>query len=99
MLRKIGIINSVLVVCLALVLFISGLAIAQETDLFIQAQKARQQGDTDSAYRLYEQAAEQGIRPHDAYFEMGLILLEKKMVTSLPNFRQGCEGFPRVFKS
>jgi len=59
LLRKIGIINSVLVVCLALVLFISGLAIAQETDLFIQAQKARQQGDTDSAYRLYEQAAEQ----------------------------------------
>ena len=58
MLRKIGIINSVLVVCLTLVLFISGLAIAQETDLFIQAQKARQQGDTDSAYRLYEQAAE-----------------------------------------
>jgi tetratricopeptide (TPR) repeat protein len=78
LLRKIGIINSVLVVCLALVLFISGLAIAQETDLFIQAQKARQQGDTDSAYRLYEQAAEQGMRPHDAYFEMGLILLEKE---------------------
>jgi len=76
LLRKIGMINSVLVVCL--VLFLSGLVLAQEADLFTQAQKARQQGDTDSAYRLYEQAAEQDIRPHDAYFEMGLILLEKE---------------------
>lgn len=71
----------VLVLCLVLVMFLTEMGITQDSDLFIQAQKARQQGDADSAYRLYEQAAEQGIRPHDAYFEMGLILLEKEKWT------------------
>jgi len=50
----------------------------EEADIFIQAQKARQQGDTELAYRLFEQAAKNNIRAHDAYYEMGLILLEKE---------------------
>ncbi|NLJ49114.1 MAG: tetratricopeptide repeat protein [Candidatus Atribacteria bacterium] len=79
--KKIGMTGSLLLLCLVLVMFLSELGITQDSDLFIQAQKARQQGDMDSAYRLYEQAAEQGIRPHDAYFEMGLILLEKEKWT------------------
>jgi len=80
-LGKLRMIGSILKLSLSLVLFIAWVGVAQEADLFSQAQEARQQGDTDSAYRLYEQAAEQGIRPHDAYFEMGLILLEKQKWT------------------
>ena len=49
-----------------------------EDDLFTQAINARQRGDSDLAYQLFEQAAEQGIRPYDAYYEMGLILMEKE---------------------
>ncbi|GEM_PF-504039 len=50
----------------------------EEPDIFAQAQMARQEGKVDEAYRLFEESAQKGIRPHDAYYEMGLILMEKE---------------------
>ena len=66
------------VLVMVLVIFFSWLGNAQEPDLFTQAQIARQNGEVDQAYDLFEQAAQKGIRPHDAYYEMGLILMEKE---------------------
>jgi tetratricopeptide (TPR) repeat protein len=66
-----------LMACLfiAFVVLILSTAFAEEDaqNCFEEAQKALWSGNTEEALKLFEKCAEQGIRPHDAYFEMGLI--------------------------
>ncbi|MEI6157031.1 MAG: hypothetical protein WCP87_01540, partial [Atribacterota bacterium] len=63
---------------LVMVVLVSLLAKAAEPDIFTRAMDARSQGKVDEAYQLLEEAVNQGIRAHDAYYEMGLILMEKR---------------------
>jgi len=60
---------------MVLVVLVLSVALAGEDaqSCFEEAQKALWSGDTEKALKLFEECAEQGIRPHDAYFEMGLI--------------------------
>ncbi len=46
-------------------------------ELFEQAWQARAQGDYRTALELFERCVAENVRVHDAYYEMGLILLER----------------------
>ncbi len=72
-----------IVVAIFLCVFVYSLPSAfSEEDLFTQALEARYRGDLDEAYHLFELCVEEGIRAHDAYFEMGLILIERGNLSS-----------------
>ncbi len=60
---------------IGLVFVVLSVAFAAEDpqDLFKEAQKALWSGDTERALKLFKECVEREIRPHDAYFEMGLI--------------------------
>ncbi|MGQ9472912.1 MAG: tetratricopeptide repeat protein [Candidatus Caldatribacteriaceae bacterium] len=47
-------------------------------DLLGQALDAKREGDYDTAMEFLERCIQEGFRVHDAYYEMGLILLERK---------------------
>lgn len=52
-------------------------SLESQVDLVEQALNAKREGDYTKAMSLLEQCVQEGIRVHDAYYEMGLILLEK----------------------
>ncbi|MCX6091112.1 MAG: hypothetical protein NTX88_12225 [Candidatus Atribacteria bacterium] len=53
---------------LVMMVLVSLLAKAAEPDIFTRAMDARSQGKVDEAYQLLEEAVNQGIRAHDAYY-------------------------------
>lgn len=69
--------NLVISLILCLVLFSLSGALAQEKDLFQQALEARARGETKEALELFTKCVEEGIEPHHAYFQMGLIYLNQ----------------------
>ncbi|MCX7667403.1 MAG: tetratricopeptide repeat protein [Atribacterota bacterium] len=65
---------------LLLVLFLCvdpAFSLGNQVDLMEQALNARKEGDYTRAMSLLEECVQEGVRVHDAYYEMGLILLEK----------------------
>ncbi len=77
--RSFPLIVAVLLLC---VFFYPQAAAFSEEGLYDQAMEALYQGEVDEAYRLFERCVEEGIRTHDAYFEMGLILMERGSISS-----------------
>ncbi|HSV30811.1 MAG TPA: tetratricopeptide repeat protein [Atribacteraceae bacterium] len=75
----------------------TGMVMATENDLYRQAMEARSRGEFDEAYRLFERSVEAGIRVHDAYWEMGMILLEKG--SSYRVMRQALRLSPRIVEA
>jgi tetratricopeptide (TPR) repeat protein len=68
--------------CLGVLIFLLGFVLpvfAQDFqgDLLEQALSARREGDYTTAMELLKRCVAEGIRVHDAYYEMGLLLLEK----------------------
>ncbi|MEN3189152.1 MAG: tetratricopeptide repeat protein, partial [Atribacterota bacterium] len=55
----------------------SASVLEHHVDLVEQALNAKTEGDYTRAMALLEQCVQEGVRLHDAYYEMGLILLEK----------------------
>ncbi|HXL01957.1 MAG TPA: tetratricopeptide repeat protein [Candidatus Atribacteria bacterium] len=49
-----------------------------EENLFDQAMEARGKGEDEEALKIFERCVEEGIEVHQAYYEMGKILLDQK---------------------
>jgi len=70
---------------------------AVEDDLYQQAMDARYRGDLDQAFRLFERSVEEGVRVHDAYWEMGMILMDRG--SSYRVMRQALRLSPRMIEA